>query len=255
MSLSAPEWRDAWLDAWPDAPANIGFMATARSGGASAAPYDDGHGGGGLNLGGHVGDDPAAVAANRARLETLMPARPAWLNQVHGVAVVDAALQDHVPTADASVSTQAGVACAILTADCLPVLFAAADGSVVGAAHAGWRGLAGGVLGNTVAAMRARGTGEILAWLGPAIGPRRFEVGEDVLAAFPAHHGPAFAPIAGQPGKYLADIYALARLALAVDGVTRVSGGNHCTVSEADTFYSFRRNKITGRQASMIWIK
>jgi YfiH family protein len=240
---------------WPEAPATIGFMATVRSGGTSAAPYDDAHGGGGLNLGGHVGDDPAAVAANRARLAALMPARPVWLNQVHGVAVVDAALADGVPTADASVSTQPGLACAILTADCLPVLFAAADGSVVGAAHAGWRGLAGGVLGNTVAAMRARGAGEILAWLGPAIGPRRFEVGEDVLAAFPADHASAFAPIAGQPGKYLADIYALARLALAVDGVTRVSGGDHCTVSAPDAFYSFRRDRVTGRQASLIWIK
>lgn len=253
--------------AWPDAPAGIGFMATLRGGGQSAVPYDDGQGRGGLNLGQHVGDDAAHVAANRARVQALMAARPAWLNQVHGNAVIDAAAAleaGQVMTADASVTDRRGVACAILTADCLPVLFCDAAATVVGAAHAGWRGLAGGVLRNTVAAMRAAGAADILAWLGPAIGPERFEVGGDVQAAFEATAGDAaalaairaaFVPIPQRPGKYLADIYTLARLTLAAEGVLRVSGGAHCTVSEPGAFYSYRRDKVTGRQASLIWIK
>jgi YfiH family protein len=151
-----------------------------------------------------------------------------------------------------------------MTADCLPVLLAAMDGTVVGAAHAGWRGLANGVLNQTVAAMRAAGAGEITAWLGPAIGPDEFEVGGEVLEAFVAgardagerqRVQAAFRPIPGKPGKYLADIYALGRLFLARDGVVRVSGGNRCTVRERATFYSYRRDGVTGRQASMIWLR
>ncbi|HEY0491559.1 MAG TPA: peptidoglycan editing factor PgeF [Telluria sp.] len=252
---------------WPGMPANIGAMATLRTGGVSIAPYDDGRGGGGLNLGLHCGDDPEAVRENRARLQAFLPAVPAWTSQVHGIAVADSATVlpgSPVQVADAGVSNQAGVVCAVMTADCLPVLFADLDGKVVGAAHAGWRGLAGGVLAQTVAAMRARGAGEITAWLGPAIGPQAFEVGADVLDSFVAGSAgvdeaaqvrAAFAPCPGRPGKYLADIYALARLFLARDGITRVSGGTRCTFTERDSFYSYRRDHVTGRQASLIWLK
>jgi YfiH family protein len=250
---------------WPDAPANIGALASTRRGGSSSGPYDDGAGGGGLNLGLHVGDDPETVQRNRAAVRALLPAAPAWMSQVHGIAVVDAAsVQPGQPVrvADASIATSPGVVCAVMTADCLPVLFADLAGTVVGAAHAGWRGLAAGVLGETVAAMRAAGAGEITAWLGPAIGPTRFEVGVDVLDSFLANAGAeaeqvraAFAPFEGRPGKYLADMNALARLLLARDGVTRVWGGDHCTASEPDRFYSYRRDGVTGRQASMVWLK
>jgi YfiH family protein len=244
---------------WPDLPANVGALATTRAGGVSLAPYDDGQGRAGLNLGLHVGDDPVLVMQNRARIEARLQGQPAWLAQVHGVAVVDAAMAGtEVPVADASFATRVGSVCAIMTADCLPVLFADVAGKVVGGAHAGWRGLAAGVLGETVKAMRAAGAGEITAWLGPAIGPTAFEVGEDVrgvfLDAVPGAHA-AFAPYPGRAGKYLADMNALARLMLAADGVTRVWGGEHCTVTEAERFYSYRRDGVTGRQASLIWLK
>jgi YfiH family protein len=248
---------------WPDAPANIGALATTRRGGVSQGPYGDGRGGGGLNLGLHVGDDPAAVAENRSRLQALVPGRPAWIAQVHGAAVVDAAtvgVDQPVRTGDASIADASGIVCAILTADCLPVLFADRAGRVVGAAHAGWRGLAGGVLGQTVAAMRARGADEITAWMGPAIGPQAFEVGQDVFDSFAAalpgvDVGFAFAARPGHPGKYLADMFALARRMLARDAVDSVWGGMQCTALEADRFYSYRRDGVTGRQASLIWLK
>jgi YfiH family protein len=248
---------------WPDLPAGVKALATTRLGGVSAAPFDDGRGGGGgLNLGLHVKDDPEAVRENRARLQALLPGRPAWISQVHGNAVVDAALVQPgapVQVGDASTATQPGVVCAILTADCMPVLFASLDGKVVGAAHAGWRGMAGGVLGATVAAMRAQGAGEITAWLGPAIGPDAFEVGPDVLEAFRAElpDGGAeegFRPYPGREGKYLADMPLLARRLLAHEGVSRVHGGERCTFTEADSFYSYRRDGAgSGRQASLIW--
>lgn len=251
---------------WPDAPAGIGALATTRGGGFSAPPYDDGSGGGGLNLGLHVGDDPAVVQRNRALLAQHLPGQPAYTSQVHGIAVVDAAAVQAggpVLVADASIATTPGVVCAVMTADCLPVLFADLEGKVVGAAHAGWRGLAAGVLGETVAAMRAAGAGEITAWMGPAIGPDQFEVGADVLDSFVAGAQPgevaqvraAFRPYPGRDGKYLADIFALARLFLARDGVTRVAGGTHCTASDAERFYSYRRDNVTGRQVSLIWLK
>jgi YfiH family protein len=250
---------------WPDLPPTIGALATTRAGGVSSGPYDDGKGGG-LNLGLHVDDDPDAVRANRARLRALLPGDPAWIAQVHGADVVDAALVRPgapVQTGDASIAIEAGIVCAILTADCLPVLFADLDGKVVGAAHAGWRGLAGGVLASTAAAMRAAGAGEITAWLGPAIGPHAFEVGADVVAAFEAAlpglalvgTDAAFRPAGGRDGKYLADIYWLARRMLARDGILRVHGGERCTFSEAAQFYSYRRDRVSGRQASLIWIK
>jgi YfiH family protein len=249
-------------DEWPDLPSGVGALATTRRGGVSVGPYDDGQRGGGLNLGTHVGDDPCAVARNRALLATHVAGNPAWLTQVHGTAVVDAAAvgaDGAAPAADASIASRPGAVCTIMTADCLPVLFADLDGRVVGAAHAGWRGLAGGVLQATVAAMRSAGAGTITAWLGPAIGADAFEVGPDVLAAFeralPGEAGAAFRPFPGRPGKYLADMNRLARALLARDGVTRVHGGAHCTVGAADRFYSYRRDGVTGRQASLIWLK
>lgn len=250
---------------WPGLPASVGAWSTVRAGGASLAPYGDGQGGGGLNLGVHVGDDAARVAQNRARLAAMLPSQPAWLNQVHGVAVADAAsLAGRVADADASVASAPGLVCLVMTADCLPVLFSSQDGQVVAAAHAGWRGLANGVLQRTLQAMRERGAGEILAWLGPAIGPQQFEVGQDVAQAFldtslnaaeRQAFQAAFRAIHGRPGKYLADIYALGRLMLARDGVTQVAGGEYCTVSDASQFYSYRRDGVTGRQASLIWRK
>jgi YfiH family protein len=251
-----------------DAPANVAALSTTRRGGTSLAPYDDGSGSGalGLNLGVHVGDSLEAVAANRALLRSQLPGEPGWLTQVHGSDVVDAreaaqaAASGDMLKADACVSTEPGIVCVIQTADCLPVLFCDRAGRVVGAAHAGWRGLANGVLENTVARMRdaGAGAGEILAWLGPAIGPSRFEVGEDVFRAFVEHDGAcasAFMPRAGAPSKYLADIYALAKRRLAGAGVDRVWGGNRCTVAERDHFYSYRRDGVTGRMASLIWLK
>ncbi len=257
LDASALVWPD-----WPDLPPTVGALATGRDGGVSTGPYDDGKGGGGLNLGMHCGDDPDAVRSNRARLQAYVPGRPAWIAQVHGADVVDACTvgpDQPVRTGDASIATQSGLVCAILTADCLPVLFADLDGKVVGAAHAGWRGLAGGVLGETVRAMRAAGAGEITAWMGPAIGPDAFEVGGEVrdafLAALPgAATADCFRPVFDQPVKFLADIFALARLMLARDGITRVHGGGLCTATAPERFYSYRRDRVTGRQASLIWL-
>lgn len=241
---------------WPGLPAAVGALSTTRRGGVSAAPYDNGNGGGGLNLGLHVGDDADKVMHNRALLRAQLPGSPVWLNQVHGACVVDAATVDGVPDADASFTTQAGVVCAIMTADCLPVLFADRAGAVVGAAHAGWRGLAQGVLQNTVARMREAGAADISAWLGPAIGPQAFEVGAEVRAAFCDANPAAAAAFALQPdGKYLADIYLLARLALAGCGVHQTGGGDFCTVGDAARFYSYRRDRISGRMASLVWIR
>jgi YfiH family protein len=258
MERSALVWP-----AWPDLPSNVGALASSRDGGVSQGPYDDGKGGGGLNLGMHCGDDLDAVRANRERLQAYLPGRPAWIAQVHGADVVDACPvgpSQPVRTGDASIATQSGLVCAILTADCLPVLFADLDGKVVGAAHAGWRGLAGGVLGETVRAMRAAGAGEITAWMGPAIGPDAFEVGPEVreafLAALPGDAtAAAFRQISDQPVKFLADIFTLARLMMARDGITRVHGGGMCTATAPQRFYSYRRDHVTGRQASLIWIR
>lgn len=252
MELLIPEWSGR--------PANVGALTTSRRGGVSQGPYGDGCGGGGLNLAMHVQDDPAHVARNRHRLRSILPSEPAWLMQAHGVDVADAAAAAgaaETPQADACVTTQAGAVCAIMTADCLPVLLCDLAGTVVGAAHAGWRGLAAGVLERAVAAMRDRGADEILAWLGPAIGPRRFEVGQEVLDAFVAQDAAsrtAFAVSDGREGKFLADIYWLARLRLARAGVRRVSGGGWCTVSDT-RFYSYRRDQVTGRMASLIWLR
>ncbi|MYM26112.1 peptidoglycan editing factor PgeF [Duganella sp. FT135W] len=243
---------------WPGLPDNVGVLSTTRLGGVSPAPYGDGAGGAGLNLGNHVGDQPENVAQNRVILCAGLPSEPVWLSQVHGTAVVNVATvaPQPAPEADASLSTTPGKVCLIMTADCLPVLFCDAEGKTVAAAHAGWRGLAAGVLQNTIQAMRDAGAGELAAWMGPAIGPDQFEVGEDVRLAFQQQGAPdAFKPIEGKPGKYLADIYALARYVLQKAGVQQVHGGEYCTVSDPGQFYSYRRDGVTGRQASLIWIK
>jgi YfiH family protein len=261
--MPATQWL---LPDWPDVPDNVGVLCTTRRGGVSPAPYDDGQGEGGLNLGTHVGDAPRCVERNRDILRAELPAEPVWLTQVHGTAVVDASLVDvdaaDPPVADASFTRDPGVVCAVLSADCMPVLLCDAGGRTVAAVHAGWRGLADGVLQNTVAAMRAAGAGELLAWLGPAIGPNRYEVGTDVMDVFLARAGAnsqavqdAFVPVATRPGKYLANLYALARIALSEVGVRRVWGGDFCTVSNSGRFYSYRRDGVTGRQASLIWLK
>jgi polyphenol oxidase len=265
MPASIAPWRPEPVSAmepiipdWIDLPPNVGVLSTTRRRGVSGAPYDDGNGGGGLNLGVHVGDDPACVQRNRALLRAWLPSEPAWLMQEHGTKVLDAGAVGSASRADASISTRPGVVCAIQTADCLPVLLSDTAGRVVGAAHAGWRGLANGVLQNTVAMMRDAGAEDVLAWLGPAIGAQRFEVGADVFDAFVARDGgmaSAFKPIASREGKYLADIYLLARKTLAATGVTRVAGGDLCTVTDAQRFYSYRRDGTTGRMASLIWIK
>ena len=207
-----------------------------------------------LNLGDHVGDDPVAVARNRALLRVTLPADPVWLKQVHGNAVVDADRTVGVPDADASVARKAGAICAVMTADCLPLLFCDEAGTVVAAAHAGWRGLAGGVIAATVARL-AVAPGELLAWLGPAIGPAAFEVGEEVRAAFlalDAGNAPCFKP--SPAGRWLADIYQLARRQLSDLGVRDVYGGKFCTFSEPERFFSYRREPRTGRMATLVWL-
>jgi YfiH family protein len=249
MEMLVPDWRGV--------PANVHALMTLRRGGVSHAPYDDGAGGGGFNIGVHVGDDPEAVRENRAVLRKLVPSEPVWLSQVHGTNVVHAATVSGVPDADASFTTKPGVVCVIQTADCLPVLFADTNGGVVGAAHAGWRGLAGGVLENTVRRMYDAGATSIVAALGPAIGPQNFEVGQDVVDAFTQRDEAlrsAFVPVPGKSGKFLADIYALARTILGTVGVTNIAGGGMCTVADAARFYSYRRDKVTGRMATLIWM-
>jgi len=258
----------AWLQPdWP-APASVRALSTTRAGGVSRGVYGrDGGEPGGLNLGTHVGDDPAHVAENRARLAAQLPAMPLWLEQVHGCAV---ATVDHLakpgaaaPRADASVAVAPGEVCAIMTADCLPVLLCDAEGTVVGAAHAGWRGLCSGVIEATLSRMQAargKSSSRWLAWLGPAIGPGSFEVGAEVRDAFLAQarageHAAvdaAFRP--GAEGKYMADIYSLARTRLARGGCTDVYGGDACTVSDPQRFYSYRRDGVTGRMASLVWL-
>lgn len=232
---------------WP-APMGVRALVTTRRGGISGSPWQ------GFNLGDHVGDDPVSVAANRARLRRELPADPLWLAQVHGAQCVEASLAVSGTQADASFTRQRGVVCAVLTADCLPVLLCDDRAGVVAVVHAGWRGLAAGVIEAAVAAMEVPGA-SLMAWLGPAIGPRAFEVGGEVREAFVASAAAAaqaFEPQAN--GKWLCDIHALARLRLEAIGIHRVWGSNLCTVTDAETFFSYRRDGITGRMASLIWL-
>ncbi len=240
---------------WPQ-PTGVGVLITDRYGGVSNAPYDS------LNLAQHVGDDAAAVAANRERLQTKIgPVVVQWLEQVHGTKVVTAEADGRTKTADAAVCTEPGVACAVMTADCLPVLLCDRQATVVAAAHAGWRGLVDGVLANTVAAM-AVDPGQLLAYLGPAISQRHFEVGMEVVEAVFAlaqtDDQVQALSNAIKPGKrplhFYLDLYAVARVHLACIGVNRVYGGEYCSYDEA-RFYSYRQQKTTGRQASLIWLQ
>ncbi|SFD24374.1 conserved hypothetical protein [Thiohalospira halophila DSM 15071] len=239
--MTAPAW---FAPDWPRPP-GVRAAVTTRAGGVSQDPFAS------LNLADHVGDEPAAVAADRAALvEALgLPAEPAWLEQVHGVAVADAGAGPG-QQADASVATEPGTVCAVLTADCLPVLLARSDGTAVAAAHAGWKGLAAGVLEATAVRL---GPGRITAWLGPAIGPAAFEVGEEVRAAFVDSDPGAAACFRYQGGSLHADLYALARRRLFAAGVAVVHGGGRCTFTEGERFYSYRREGRTGRMATLIW--
>jgi YfiH family protein len=236
---------------WP-LPRGVHAACTTRLGGVSAAPCDS------FNLAAHVGDASAAVTANRARLRALLelPLQPAWLNQVHGTAVVEADLHADTQeprTADASFARRAGRACVIMVADCLPVLFASRDGTRIGAAHAGWRGLAAGVLENTVAALELPAA-ELTAWLGPAISQAHFEVGAEVRDAFVgADAGAAAQFTPNARGRWQADLVALARRRLTALGIAEIHGGTWCTYADRERFFSFRRDGQGGRMAALIW--
>lgn len=242
-------FEHALLPDWP-APANVRAMQTTRQGGISVAPYDT------MNLGLHVGDDPVRVNRNRQLLATVMPSEPVWLEQVHGTAVANADAAACLVKADACIARQRGSVCVVMTADCLPVLLCDEDGTVVGAAHAGWRGLCDGVIEATVREMGVAPQ-RLMAWLGPAISQRHFEVGAEVRQAFCAHQPQAAEAFirSGGEGKYRADLYLLAHQRLMALGVERIHGGNFCTYAQAEQFYSYRRDGVTGRMGTFIWLE
>jgi YfiH family protein len=238
----------------------IQAFCTTRQGGISKSPFNS------LNLGLNAGDNLADVLQNRSIVRSELPAEPLWLKQIHGVTVSTPASRNALGNepfeADAAVTNITNEVLAILVADCMPVLFASKGGDVIGAAHAGWRGLSGGILENTIDAMIALSpsltSSDISAWLGPAIGSSVFEVGEDVLQAFTqqgkSNLSKAFIPVIGTPGKFLADLYLLARDRLRALGIEQITGSEFCTVSDPERFFSYRRDKSTGRFASFIWI-
>lgn len=231
-------------------PTNVRAWISTREQGASRPPFSH------FNLANHVGDDPAAVAANRATLEHALGYPPRWLTQVHGTIVVEASSVHAPVVADAAVTRQAGVVCTVMTADCLPILLASRNGKVIGIAHAGWRGLAAGVVEATVRAMACDGAA-ISAYLGPAIGPERYEVGADVRDAFVALDRAASAAFKlhrDHPDKFLCDLYELARQRLFGLGISAVAGGESCTVRDERRYFSYRRDGRTGRMATMIWM-
>jgi copper oxidase (laccase) domain-containing protein len=253
---------------WP-APPNVRALTTTRLGGASRGPYES------FNLGDHVGDDPGAVQRNRELLREALnlPSEPLWLKQVHGTNVVDAASAAPGVTADGAYTNRPGIVLAALTADCLPVFLCDRAGTKIALLHAGWRGLAGGVIEAGVARLAAagdvqggtspgpRGTSvwaggdELLAWLGPAIGPDSYEVGDEVRAAFVARDAAAARAFrANGPGRWRADMYELARQRLRASGVHEVQGGQHCTLREQERFFSYRRDGQCGRMASLLWL-
>jgi YfiH family protein len=247
MKSLDPDWI---VPDWP-APANVRAFITTRAGGVSQGPFAS------FNVGLRSGDDASAVAANRGRLRAMLPDEPKWLRQVHGSSVVEAdSLADsqvNATEADAAVARRPGTVCAVLIADCVPVLLADRAGTTVAIAHAGWRGLSSGVVEKTVE-QTALAPESLLAYLGPGIGPRSFEVGADVRDAFLARDPGAaavFSPHA--PGKWLADLFALARRRLTALGVKNVYGGGDCTYSDPKRFFSYRRERITGRMAAVIW--
>jgi hypothetical protein len=235
---------------WP-APANVHALQTNRSEGYSHAPYDS------FNLGDHVKDNPIHVAQNRQLLSKYLPSEPVWLHQVHGTHIVDAAQTSCVPDADASFTTRKNVVCVTMTADCLPVLLCDTTGTVVSAVHAGWRGLCDGALEASIHKVcRAANieSNQLMAWLGPAIGPNAFKVGAEVRAQFIAIDAQAEIAFKPHGDKYLGDIYKIATQRLNNLGVTQIYGGDHCTFTEEETFFSFRRDGDTGRMATLIWL-
>ena len=252
MRLITPQWS---------APSNVHSFVTTRFGGVSVTPFES------LNLGEHVGDDASKVSSNRALVNTHLPSLPLWLSQTHSTKVSTPSNRQHLKAsasieADASVTDLPNEVLAIMTADCLPILFSCENGRVIGAAHAGWRGLCAGVIENTVLEMLQLLPGsspkELIAWLGPAIGPQAFEVGHDVVSAFEdaglPYESTAFKAIEGKSEKYLADIYQLARGRLSILGINKIFGGDRCTVKEDQHFFSYRRDGKTGRFATFIWI-
>ncbi len=235
---------------WP-APNRIQAGVTTRRYGHSRGAFDS------FNLGAHVGDDDDHVCANRHDLfeQLSLPQHPIWLNQTHGVDVVDAANASPGITADASFTTDSNVVCAVLTADCLPILLCDREGTCVAAVHAGWRGLVAGIIEATIKALTVAPS-TIMAWLGPAIGPQAFEVGDDVRAAFCAKDHAAAASFTGkQNGRWHANLYELAEQRLRRQGIQSIYGGDWCTVTDLDRFYSYRRDGKTGRMASLIWMQ
>jgi YfiH family protein len=233
---------------WP-APANVKALQTTRIGGISSVPYET------FNLGDHVGDTPLAVARNRMSLNTLLPSEPVWLKQVHGTVVANADMASCLPQADACIARHRDAVCVVMTADCLPLLLCDTQGSVVGAVHAGWKGLAAGVVEDTIRAMDVAPQ-NLMAWLGPAISQPAFEVGEEVRALFvdvDPQASVAFVP--GPQGKWFADIYALMRLRLNALGITLIYGGDYCTFCERERFFSYRRDGVTGRMGTFIWLE
>lgn len=241
-----PDWI---VPDWP-APPQVRAVFTTRAGGVSSGSYSS------FNLGAATGDDPAAVTANRTQLRTWLPQEPRWLQQVHGARVIDADTLADTPQADACFARQRQTVCAILVADCLPILFCDRAGTIVAAAHAGWRGLAAGVIANTVAAMTRNGVQarDVLAWIGPGIGPTAFEVGDEVYHVYTRQH--ADSAVAFQrhaPGKWLADLALLARHALERAHVRNIYGGEFCTYTQPQRFFSYRRDHVTGRMGAFIW--
>lgn len=237
---------------WP-APANIHAVTTTRIGGVSQGAFDS------MNLADHVEDDPEAVQTNRDRLKEKLglQAEPFWLSQEHGTQVINAMDANPGTKADGAYSSQSGDVCAVLTADCLPVLLCNQAGTRVAAVHAGWRGLLAGVIETALDNMKVSGS-EVLAWLGPAIGPDAFEVGSEIRSQFVARHPQATDAFQQNPhkqDKWLADIIQLARLRLSLKGVSQVYGGNWCTFADKNRFYSYRRDGVTGRMASLIWME
>ncbi|TNH04992.1 peptidoglycan editing factor PgeF [Testudinibacter sp. TR-2022] len=232
---------------------NIHALSTLRGGGVSVAPYAS------FNLGAHVGDSPSAVAANRTLLleKAQLPQMPLYLNQTHSINVLRLPTTETALEADAVYTDQAGQVCLVMTADCLPVLFATEGGNEVAAAHAGWRGLCDGILENTVAQFHAKPS-QIVAWLAPAISQSAFQVGAEVRSAFMQHDPQAalaFQPDLTTPEKYLADLYLLARQRLKKCGIHLIYGGEYCTFSQKERFFSYRRDGVTGRMASLIWFE
>jgi len=246
MTVRILNKSDLIIPDWP-APSNVHAIQTTRQGGFSDAPFES------LNLGAHVQDHLITVVKNRQLLDQFVPAEPVWLNQVHGTNVIDAALSSCVQDADASFTTQSNVVCVTMTADCLPVLLCDKQGTAVCAIHAGWRSLCDGVIENAVLAMGLKAE-DVLAWLGPAIGPDAFKVGAEVRQAFiekDANATQAFRPHAD---KWLANLYLLATQRLNNVGIKAIYGGGDCTYSYPERYFSFRRDGMTGRMATMIWL-